>query len=130
MAKIKFNLVKLEKEIIFQILQEEKIENLFYRYGSMTGKFVEVNGKNFVFVYSGHSFPEIRVDSNVIINASGREQKMISGNIIFLSGNAKLPNKVCKVFNSNEDRDIFYSDLLEGFKLSSDNNIKYLPIRF
>lgn len=60
MAKIKFNLVKLEKEVILQVIEQDRKERIN---GRLAGKIVEVNNTKYCFIFGGHSYPEIRINN-------------------------------------------------------------------
>jgi hypothetical protein len=55
MAKIKFNLVKLEKEVILQVIEQDRKERIN---GRLAGKIVEVNTTKYCFIFGGHSYPK------------------------------------------------------------------------
>ncbi len=121
MAKIKFNLVKLEKEVILQVIEQDRKERIN---GRLAGKIVEVNNTKYCFIFGGHSYPEIRTNNKKFFSFGGRLEH--SGNVIFLGGADTLPKKANAYFNSNSERDKFYDEFLEG--LSKSYEIEFIGI--
>lgn len=104
MANIKFQVVKFERKLLFQVLDQIELEE-------DTGQFIEDKNGNTWGVLTS-SCPELFNKSRMHVTSSGQEYTIPNGVFVRGTSESKYDSIVQISFTTDEERDVYYESLL------------------